>query len=71
MGYSEMEEEVLRKNKVASHSEIEEKTIRGNGITKQFERGEGIKDINGNMSEVYFLNQRTRKYNWQKKKTRL
>lgn len=44
--YFKMKKEALEKNKVADYSKIKEKTIKKNRITRHFERGKGIKDIN-------------------------
>ena len=45
-----------KKNRVAGHSIIEEGVKEWNKVTGHSERGEKMEDINGDMSEVSFLN---------------
>ena len=67
--HSEIEDKVLRRNRVADHSKIEQEAIGRNRITGHFEGREGIKDVNGDIFEVSFLDWGITKCNKQKNET--
>lgn len=53
----------ISKNRVAGHSKIKEGVIRKNGVTGHSERGEGMEDMNGDMSEISFIDRGITRYN--------
>lgn len=55
-GYSEIEKGALRKNRVTSHFKIEKGATGRNEVAGYSEKGKRIEDINGDISEVSFLN---------------
>ena len=51
-----MQEEALRRNRVASHFKREEKATEKNEVAKHFDKEERMKGANGNIFDVSFLN---------------
>lgn len=45
----------IGRNRVAGHFEIEEGAIRKSGVAEYFKKGEGMESVNGDISEVSFL----------------
>lgn len=46
-----------------SYFKIEKKALNKNKVAEYFKKGEGIEDVNGGISKIYFIDQRIIKYN--------
>lgn len=47
----------MGKNRVTGHFKIEERATKKNRIARHFKRGKKMKDVNGDIFEVGFLDQ--------------
>ena len=58
----------LEKNRSASYFKKKDRATKKNGVAGCSDKEERIENVNGDISEINFFDQRIIRYNWQKKK---